>query len=182
MFTAYIITIISLIASVLALILALLFLIQLLIFKAPYVKTPKPVINRILEETEIKPTSVVYDLGCGNAELLIAIDKKIGAKTVGFELSPLAYQQAKYNVWQNKAKTKIYFKNFYKQDLSDADIVYCFLIKSVMPRIGALLLKQLKPGSQVICYGYSIPDWQPVKVIDLKPENPKSSKIFFYKV
>jgi len=154
----------------------------LLYTKVPFVRTPKKVIAKILKEIPINKKQTVYDLGCGDASVLIAIEKETGAKTVGFEITPIAFYLGKFNIWRNKAKTTILYKNFYKQNLAPADVVFCFLIDKVMFRVGNQLRQQLRPGARVISFGFHIPDWQPVKTIVAYPERKTSSKIYLYQI
>jgi SAM-dependent methyltransferase len=169
-----------LLISFIACLVAILIFIILILTKVPFVKTPKKVLEKILSELSIKPTDIVYDLGCGDAQFLIAVEKRFGCQTIGYEISPTAFLLAKLNISLNKAKTKVFYHNFYYQDLSKADFVFCFLIDSVMPKVQRLLEKQLKKGSQVISFAFPIKEWQPTKVIDSDPKNPKASKIYFY--
>lgn len=152
----------------------------LVITKVPYVKTPKKILNIILNEINLKPDNVVCELGCGNARFLIKVEKKFGAETIGYELSPWPYFLARLNIFINKSKTKIFNKNFYKENLAYADVIFCFLISNVMPKVQAQLEKQLKKGAQVISFAFPIHAWQPTKVISPNPENKKASKIYFY--
>lgn len=169
-----------LLIAFIACLVAILIFIILILTKVPFVKTPKKVVDKILDEVVIKPTDAVYDLGCGDAQFLIAVEKRFGCRTVGYEITPIAYLLAKINISLNKAKTKVFYHNFYHQDLLKADIVFCFLIDSVMPKVQKLLEKQLKKGAQVISFAFPIKEWQPTKVIDSDPQNPKASKIYFY--
>lgn len=171
---------IILLLAFIACIVAILIFIILILTKVPFVRTPKKVVEKILSELDIKPTDIVYDLGCGDAQFLIAVEKRFGCQTIGYEISPTAYILAKINISLNKAKTKLFYHNFYHQDLSKADFVFCFLIDSVMPKVQKLLEKQLKKGAQVISFAFPIKEWQPTKVIDSDSQNPKASKIYFY--
>jgi len=54
-------------------------------------------------------------------------------------------------------------ENFFKTDVSSADIVYLYLPQQLMPGLQAKLQKELKPGSLVISKRVSFPDWQPVE-------------------
>ncbi len=174
------IAIIILTIALIALILAIILFTQLLIIKAPYVKTPLHVIRKILDEIKINPDSLVYDLGCGDASFLIAVEKQFAAKTIGFELSPLAYYRAKQKIKLEKAKTKLYFKSFFKQNIADADIVFCFLVPSLMKKVGSYLESQLKKNVQIISCAFPIPQWRPSKIIDTLPNGDKASKIYIY--
>jgi SAM-dependent methyltransferase len=173
-------SIIVFIISIIALILAIILFIQLLVIRAPYVKTPPHVIRKILDEIKINPDSIIYDLGCGDASFLIAVENRFGAQTIGFELSPVAYYRAKHNIKRQRSKTKVFFKSFFKQNISDATVVFCFLVPTLMKRVGDYLQTQLKPGTQVISYAFPIPQWQPSKILDTLPNGDKASKIYIY--
>jgi len=163
-------------------VLAVYILIVLIYTKVPFVRTPTKVINTILDENIIKPNHTVYDLGCGSAKFLIAIEKNVGAKTIGYEISPWAYFLAKMNTWLRKSKTKVHYKNFYKENLTKADIVFCFLLDSVMPKVKKQLEQQLKKGSTVISFAFPIKDWEPKKLLNPFPNKKKSSKIYIYQI
>jgi len=174
-----ILIILLIIAVIISLFTIVIFLI-LVFTRVPFVKTPKKVMEKIFEEVKFKPTDVVYDLGCGDGQFLIETEKRYGCKTIGYELSPIAYWLAIINIKVNKAKTRVFYKNFYHQDLSNADTVFCFLIDSVMPKVGKQLEQQLKKGAQIISFAFPIKEWRPTKVIDSDSKNPKASKIYFY--
>lgn len=182
MLLVFITAIAVLIIAIIALILALFFLIQLFVLKAPYVKTPQHVIAIVLREIKISPKNTVYDLGCGDASVLVAAEKKFGVTTVGFELSPIAYYRAKQKIKHEQTKTKIFFKSFFKQNISDADVVFCFLVPGIMKKVGTFLDSQLKKGTQVASYAFPIPQWQPNKIIDTLPNGDKASKIYIYEI
>ncbi len=170
-------SVIFLIICIIVFFIAIFWFSLLLIYKAPYVQTPTEAIRVILDNVSIKPSEYVYDLGCGNADVLIAVEKKFGCKTIGYEASPFPYIRALRNIKRNGARTEVYWRDFFKANLSKADIVFCFLIQSLMPQVGVYLHGQLKPGARVICYGYPIPDWQPNQTIDV-PNT--TSKIYIY--
>jgi len=168
--------------TILMLLLSIFISIILFYTKVPFVRTPSHITEMILDNIYISKTDIVYDLGCGDASTLIAVEKKFGATTIGYEISPWAYFIGRLNIKFSKSKTKILYKNFYKEDLSDANIVFCYLIDSVMEKVGHQLKKQLKPGSTIVSFGFHIPGWEPVKTIKTQPDNPKASKIFIYKI
>lgn len=147
--------------------------------KVPFVPTPKRNVKIIIDELNLKPKELFYDLGCGDGRILLEAEKR-GVKAIGFEISPWAYLRGKLNLWWHKSKAKILYKNFYHVNLTEADAVFCFLIDTVMPKVEQKLKKELKPGAKIACYGFKLPTWSPVKVIDLKPKNKRSSKIYLY--
>lgn len=173
-------SIVLLIITVISLLLILAIFIIFLYTKVPFVKTPKRAIKIILENINISPSDTVYDLGCGDASMLIAIEKHTQAKTIGYEISPFAYLKARLNIFINRSKTKLFYKNFYQEDLGEANIIFCFLIQRVMSKVGDQLKKQLRPGTTVVSYAFPIPDWIPTEVIKTRQNDPEASKIYIY--
>jgi len=144
---------------------------------APYVATPKKAIREIFALAQIKPGQKLYDLGAGDGKALIIAQKEFGAKAIGFELSPIVYTIARLNLLFHGAKVRLYCKNFYKQNLSDADIVFCFLSIPAMARLKPKFEEELRPGTKIISYSFSIHGWEPKKVIEGYP-----GKVFLYEV
>ncbi len=136
---------------------------------APWVPTHKIDIERFLKLANIKPGQKMYDLGCGDGRLLCAAARS-GAKAYGFELSILPFIIANiYRLLQkNKGDIKIFYADFWRADLSDADIIYFFLMPKVYPRLKEKLEKELKKGARVITYVWPIPGWTPVIKDELK--------------
>jgi SAM-dependent methyltransferase len=154
---------------------------MLFLTRVPYAPTPKKMIEKIIKELNIKPGQLVYDLGCGDGRFLFAAEAK-GAKAVGFEISPIVYLKARLTKLLKRSKVKINYKNFYSVDLSDADVVFCFLVDTVIPKVAKKLKKELKPGTKVVSYGFAFPNWEPTKVIIPALEDRTSSKVFIYEI
>ena len=55
--------------------------------------------------------------------------------------------------------------DFYKADLSDADVVFVYVTSSQTSRLLPLLERQLRPGARVVSVAADFPDWQP-KLVD----------------
>ncbi|MBU4421713.1 methionine biosynthesis protein MetW [Candidatus Parcubacteria bacterium] len=124
---------------------------------APYVPTRKKDVARFLELAQIKKGDIVYDLGCGDGRIL-KVAKKKGARAIGFELSVPNY------LFCRLRGIKMRFKNFFKADFKDADIVYMFLSKKAHNKMGKILQGQMKKGSKVICYVWPIEVLTPEKI------------------
>jgi len=73
---------------------------------------------------------------------------------------------------------KILYRDLWKYDLSDADVIYFFLMPSKMNRLRKKFEKELKPGARVISYVWPIEGWTPIKV----DECEGWPKIFLYEI
>ena len=127
-------------------------------------------LKRFLELADLKEGQKVYDLGCGDGKLVFTAASQ-GAKAVGYEISLLPFIIAKVRQLFNKNKVSIKFKDFWSADLSDANVIFFFLIPRIYPKLKNKLEKELKPGTKVVAYVWPMKGWEPVK-IDKRDKGP----------
>ena len=142
----------------------------------PWVKTPDKNIKKIFDNVDLPKGSRVYDLGCGDGRFLFESEKR-GYQAMGFELYIYPYLKAVTKKKLTKSTIKIKRKNFFKNDLSDASLVFVFLVGRIMKKTEEKLKKELKSGSVVASYGFEFPNLKLEKVLDTYP-----SKTYFYKI
>ncbi len=156
-------------------------LLSLLLFVAP-ISTPRKVIKRILREAGLKSGEFFYDLGCGDGKVLFQASKNYGCKAVGYELNLPVFLLAKFKTlfFGKSRDIKVYFRNFLNQDLSGADVIFCYLSPRLMRKLKQKLAKEPpKKETRIISYAFSIKGWQPKKVIKIDPKTPR---IYIYQV
>ena len=129
---------------------------------APYVPSNNSKLKTMLEISKIKKGERVYDLGAGDGKIIDGA-AKLGAKATGFEISiPLVlYYYFKRMVGISKAE--MLWGNFFKKNISDADVVFCYLFPHTMNKFHKTIYKQLKPGTRVISNAFEITSLVPVK-------------------
>lgn len=156
---------------------------------APWVPLWKKDTLRMLQIAQVKPGEKVVDLGAGDARIIIAAAKNYDAKGIGYELAILPYfigwvkiimsglrgKPSIKNMVRGKAILK--YCNFFKVDLSDADVICAFLTPAAMAKLKPKFEKEIKPGCRIVSYAFKIPDWQPTKID--KP-NKKTTAIYLY--
>jgi SAM-dependent methyltransferase len=122
----------------------------------------------------------LVDLGCGDGRVLREAQKRYGVRAVGYEINPLAYLKARlFSFGFNKVKIKR--QNFWEADLSDADVVFCYLYPDVMKRLAAKLVSGLKPGSVIVSSNFSLPGLVPSKIVRLR-RSLHNDPIFIYRL
>ena len=146
---------------------------------APYVPTPMDRVKKMVALAKIKPGQVVYDIGCGDGRFVYVAANEYGAKATGIELSPVVYLLAIVRKFFWKSKAKIIFADFKMRNLSDADIIFCYLLPDTLKKIQPSLNKQLKPGTKIFSYSFEIPTW---KLIHQEERNPEMNlgPVFVY--
>lgn len=132
---------------------------------------------------KINSRDIVYELGSGDAEFIIAAAKHYGAKTIGIEIDPLRYYISKVRVFLIGIGNKVtlYKKNFYDVDVSSTTIVFVYLVPRALERLLPKLKKELKKGTKIISYRYKIPLDKSEKRVKLTSENKKLN-VFVYQV
>jgi len=132
----------------------------------PFISTPRIDWIKICEAAELRPGQVVYDLGCGKANLLTTACDNFGVKGVGYEIALWPNIWGRFRVWRHKSDVEIRTKNFLKADLEKADVVFCYLFPHVMAQLEAKFKSELRPGSKVVSYDFTMPNIKITKTID----------------
>ncbi len=140
----------------------------------PWVRAPMSGLDDILKALNLPAGSLVYDLGCGDGRFLFLAESR-GLKAVGFELAYYPYLKAWAQKFLKNSSVKIQHRDFFKQDLSQADAIFIFLTAAVMNKIGRKLKKALRSETIVASYGFEIPGWETSRILDTKP-----SKTYIY--
>jgi ubiquinone/menaquinone biosynthesis C-methylase UbiE len=105
--------------------------------------------------------SVVYDLGCGQGDIVLAAAKRYGAKkAVGIEKS-----QRLCNISLKKtaglSNAFILCADYDKVDISEANKVTLYQSASENARLKQKFLQELSPGTTIISHDFGIPGWHP---------------------
>ncbi len=67
-----------------------------------------------------------------------------------------------------RRNVKFIYANFWKLDLADFDVIYCFLSPVPMPELYAKAKEEMKPGSLFISNSFVVPDHKPDRTVTVK--------------
>ncbi len=148
---------------------------------APDFPTPQLVVDRMLALAAVKPTDVVYDLGCGDGRILISAVRTYHCRAVGIELSRDIYDRTCLRIQSLGLTDRItvIHGNALHTDLSPANVVTLYLMTSTNERLKPQMEQLLKPGSRVVSHDYEIHGWKATKV-DVVNVDGRPHKIFLY--
>lgn len=126
---------------------------------APWVPSSLSTVHQMLNLADVKPNEIVYDLGCGDGRILVTAALKYQARAVGIELDPLRWLwcQILIAVLGLRDRVRILYGDFFKQDLSEANVVTCYLLPDTNKRLQDKLLRELKPGTRVVSNTFIFP-------------------------
>jgi predicted RNA methylase len=116
-------------------------------------------VHKMLQMAEVGPGDLVYDLGCGDGRTIVTAARRYGTQAVGIEIDPLRYLwcQGLITVLGLRDRVRVVYGNFYKQDLSDADVVTCYLLQSTNEKLEGKLIQELSPGTRVVSNDFTFP-------------------------
>lgn len=132
----------------------------------PYVSTPQPVVDKMLDMADVGKGDVVYDLGCGDGRIVITAARDRGATGVGIDLNPIRIAEARGYAKMEGVSDRVKFMvgDLFQANFADATVVMVYLLPEVNRRLRPQLWKQLKAGTRVVSHDFDMgPEWPPEK-------------------
>ena len=132
---------------------------------APWVPTTMREVNKMLQLADVGKDDLVYDLGCGDGRTIVTAARRYGAQAVGVEIDPLRYLwcQLLITVLGLRGRVRIVFGDFFNQDLSDADVVTCYLLQSTNEKLEGKFKQELRPSTRIVSHDFTFPGLQLVR-------------------
>lgn len=149
---------------------------------APFVPTPMPVVERMLDVAKVRGAMHVVDLGAGDGRLLLAALER-GASVAGFELHQGRYEALKAKIEAHPARecACVYQCDIREAVIELADVVFLYLLQSSNAELRPKLLRECKPGALLVSHDFSMPDWHPESVEHVYAEG-RMHTIYAYRV
>ena len=146
---------------------------KIIVGRVPFISLPFEIIEQVLSHTAIKPGQTVYDLGCGDARVLVyAVQKQPHAIYIGIERAFWPYVLAKYKT-RHFNQITIQRGDITKVSLKKSALIICYLLPDLLAKIPFT-------SQEVVSVEYKIPNTTPQKEIILKKHSRLVSKMFFY--
>jgi len=137
----------------------------------PYVPTRHDTVKDLLWLAEVGTNDVVYDLGSGDGRVVIAAVRDFGARrAVGIELDPRLVQKSREQAAAAGVANRVEFiqGDLFTNDVSSASVVAIYLGHGANIDLRVQLLRSLKPGARVVSHQFSMGEWTPDKVLDVR--------------
>ncbi|MBD3274773.1 MAG: methyltransferase domain-containing protein [Candidatus Marinimicrobia bacterium] len=127
----------------------------------PYVPTPQPVVDRMLELALVDSSDYVIDLGSGDGRIVISAAKQ-GATGHGIDLDPQRIREARENARQADVEDRVIFMqdDIFVTDFSQASVITMYLLSSVNKKLRPRLLEELRPGTRVVSHSFDMDEWK----------------------
>ncbi|MDE1970671.1 MAG: hypothetical protein KGI50_03800 [Patescibacteria group bacterium] len=126
--------------------------------------------------------AICYDLGCARGFFAMSLQKRIPhLRVYGIDNHRIRIILAKIRGWVHQSPTVFMRGDFFAINLSEADVVYAYLLKELMPELEKKLREELKAGAVIITNTSFFPYWEPIETIVTYPAEERFEKLFIYK-
>ncbi|MFH1235989.1 MAG: class I SAM-dependent methyltransferase [Parcubacteria group bacterium] len=150
--------------------------------RVPYVGTSKKYVSAIVHYVPITNEMAVYDLGCGKGNFLFAAERYRPKSLIGYELSPYLVLHAKAKAWIMRSNVRVHLQDMFSVDITEADLIYLYLVPPVLNKLWKKIQKEGKRGATILTLADQIDGLPAEQTIVLEPNNPKSRKVFVYRL
>lgn len=135
----------------------------------PFVPTPQPVVDAMLEVAKVNKNDVLYDLGSGNGIIVNTAAQKFGTRGVGIDINPERIQEANENAKKAGVTDRVKFvqQDLFNADFSEATVVTLYLLPEVNLKLRPKLLSELKPGTRIVSHAFDMGDWKPEQTLNV---------------
>jgi SAM-dependent methyltransferase len=147
-----------------------------------WVPSAPQVIRAMLDTAKVGPDDVVYDLGCGNGEIVIAAAKHYGARAVGVDLDPARIRRARLDAAGEGVASRVTFveQDLFATDVSPATVVTLYLLPDLNARLRPKLLRELRPGARIVSHDFGIGDWPPEQTVEVPLA--RTHRVFLWRI
>lgn len=145
---------------------------------APWAPTRIAVVKKAFDSVGISEKDILIDLGCGDGKIMHEAARR-GARTVGYELSPIMWFVTLIRTLMDKRKT-VKFGNFFKATLpTDTTYIFAFLMPKHMQEVRGYIAKQpVHDATMIFSYAFPMQDVPPRMIYRSK----KCAPLYMYSV
>jgi ubiquinone/menaquinone biosynthesis C-methylase UbiE len=135
----------------------------------------------MLELAAVRPSDVVYDLGCGDGRIVIEAARRYGARGVCVDIDPQRIAEARANAAAAGVAERISFRqeDLLQTEIAGASIVTLFLSLDMNLRLRPRLERELAPGTRIVSHWHRMGDWRPARTLTIE-DNGRSREVFLW--
>lgn len=153
---------------------------------APFVPTPRPVVERMLEVAAVGPEDIVYDIGCGDGRMVITAAKKFRARGVGIDIDAALIEECRDGARREGVEELVRFLHMdaVKARLTEATVLALYLLPESLETLEPAFERDLRAGVRIVSHDYMIPGWDGrlVRREVVTDETGREHKILLYRM
>jgi len=125
----------------------------------PVTKTPKQIIQQIVDLMKLQKDDTLVDLGCGDGKMILEAYANAKCRCYGLDLSPIMIIIARtFRILRYPGNKDIVFsvENVYEVPFDDYTKIYCYLNQKSMRILKKRFVEFIKGGGEIFSYRYEI--------------------------
>lgn len=145
---------------------SLIFFVNALFTEAPFVPVRKKVISQIIKTLNFKRSSVFYDLGCGDARVLLeAKDQVNDIRAIGVEKNLIVYLLAKWRTRNTSIEVRL--GDIESISFKNATHIYMYLFPEIINKLLPKFKKECAKGTRIVSCDFAFNGMETDETIEL---------------
>lgn len=148
---------------------------------APFVPTHPDVAERMLDLAGVGSGDVIYDLGCGDGQLVVAAAKR-GARAVGIEIEPVLLELARERAARAGVADLVHLElgDASECACAEATVVLLYLVEWSTERMLERLAIGLRPGTRIVSNRFASAVWPPREIALCKEADGSTRPLYLW--
>lgn len=148
----------------------------------PYVSTPMPVVEAMLELARVDRRDSLFDLGSGDGRIVVAAAERYGTPGVGVEIDSGLVARSRESAREAGVEELVSFVrgDLFEVDLRPASVVTLYLLSTVNRRLRPKLLEELRPGARVVSHAFGMGEWPYDTMVRVPPEGERGAYVYHW--
>ena len=145
-----------------------------------WVPTPLEIVRKMLELAQVGPKDIIYDLGCGDARILIMAVKEFGVqKAVGYEIRQDLYEGSIKEIESQNLQNRVTLirGDLLNADLSEASVITIYLSTTANETVRPKLESEAKPSTRIVSHDFPMKTWQ-----EESTASCSTAKLYLYRI
>jgi hypothetical protein len=135
-------------------------------YGVPYVPTPDYKIQKLIDIIQMKKNAHFLDIWCGDGRVVEALKREFPhVECSGIENSYYPYFLAQRRRRKSSVSYSIIKWNLFKMDISNYDVIYCYLLPVHMKRVWEKISSECKVWTLLYSSAFEIADKKPKEKI-----------------
>jgi len=134
----------------------------------PFVPSNTDIVREAFRYIRLGRDDVFYDLGCGDGRVAVLAASEFKVKrAICVEKNPQLAEKAMSRVREERLEGKVFVVNadMFQVPITDATVVYMYLLTSVNEMLRSKLERELQQGAKVLTLDFKIPGWTPYRTL-----------------
>ena len=146
--------------------------------RVPYVVLPDGAMSEVARTLGVRDSDVVYDLGCGDGRVILALrGVNSAAKYVGVENDWAVWLLAK---WRLLSRAQLVRGEISGTPLDEATRVFAYLGPELMAELEPRFERELPQGARVVSVQFPLPTRPPAAVVELEHSRSHAARLYVY--